>query len=56
MHEAIHQYLPELMSFLKDIVVGYIIYRITNGASSTPCSKPPVPRGFHLFRNPVKPS
>ena len=55
MHEAICQYLPELISAVKEVTVAYIIYRVTKGTPSTPCSKAPEPRRFYLFRNLVKP-
>lgn len=31
MDDLLQQCLPEVMSFLKDIAVGYILYKVTKG-------------------------
>lgn len=29
MNDTFHQYLPELISFFRDVAAGYVLYRIT---------------------------
>lgn len=56
MNEIIHQCLPEVLSFLKEVAVGYVVYRIGKNETMSPSSQQTREPRKYLYHNAQKPS
>lgn len=52
MSQIIHQCLPEVLSFLKEVAVGYVLYRIGKNENTLPNAPHSQAAKKYVFRNP----